>query len=70
MFTLSADGDALKTILTRLTSHSTFPNIFINGKSVGGSDDLAKLYEQGKLASLLEDAGVSFAGSRRQEVEQ
>lgn len=31
----------------------TVPQIFINGKSVGGCDDLHELERQGKLDSLL-----------------
>ena len=32
---------------------STFPQIFINGKHVGGSDDLHALDSRGKLDALL-----------------
>lgn len=46
-------------MLTRLTSHSTFPNIFISGKSVGGSDDLQAMHRNGDLTNALEAAGVS-----------
>jgi monothiol glutaredoxin len=31
----------------------TFPQIFINGRLVGGSDDLKKLIADGKLASVI-----------------
>ncbi|KAI5118888.1 hypothetical protein M0805_003563 [Coniferiporia weirii] len=56
---LRDDADILKALLTRLTGQSTFPNVFIDGQSIGGSDDLAKLHSQGQLVNLLTDAGVS-----------
>jgi glutaredoxin 3 len=31
------------------------PQIFINGRHVGGSDDLAELERSGRLDSLLEE---------------
>ena len=58
-YLVTADGDQIKGLLTRLTQHSTFPNIFIDGKSVGGYDDLKKLDSNGELIALLTSAGVS-----------
>ncbi|PPQ63680.1 hypothetical protein CVT24_004565 [Panaeolus cyanescens] len=52
------DGNVIKHILTRLTKHSTFPNIILRGKSIGGSDDLLKLHENNALTKLLEDSGI------------
>ena len=37
----------------RANGRNTFPQIFINGKHVGGSDDLAALEKAGKLDALL-----------------
>jgi glutaredoxin 3 len=31
----------------------TVPQIFIDGKAIGGSDDLARLEREGKLDALL-----------------
>ncbi|KAH8118955.1 thioredoxin-like protein [Phellopilus nigrolimitatus] len=56
---LRDDADLIKAILTRLTGHSTFPNIFIEGQSIGGSDNLAGLHADGRLIKLLTDAGIS-----------
>lgn len=53
-----ADGQLIKTLLTRLTAHSTFPNILVNGKSLGGSDDLAALHESGELRNILRSVGA------------
>lgn len=39
--------------LQELTGRRTVPNIFINGKSVGGCDDLIALHSSGQLAKLL-----------------
>ncbi|KAL5528611.1 hypothetical protein ACEPAF_7747 [Sanghuangporus sanghuang] len=56
---LRKDAEQIKVVLTRLTQHSTFPNVFIDGKSIGGSDDLTKLHSDGQLVNLLTEAGVS-----------
>ena len=45
------DGDFIKAVLTRLTGRSTFPNVILRGKSIGGSDDLAAMHEDGRLLS-------------------
>ncbi|WP_298915815.1 glutaredoxin 3 [uncultured Algimonas sp.] len=37
----------------RSNGRNTFPQIFINGEHVGGSDDLAALERAGKLDALL-----------------
>lgn len=52
------DADILKAVLGRLTNHHTFPNVFIDGKSFGGADDLTKLHEDGELVQLLHSAGA------------
>lgn len=56
---LRDDWDFLKLILTRLTEHSTFPNIILNGQGLGGSDDLHTLRAQGKLKKMFENAGMT-----------
>lgn len=53
----------MKSVLSRLTGHLTFPNIFIEGQSIGGSDNLASLHEKGELVSILENAGLSIQGN-------
>lgn len=49
----------IKHILTRLTHRSTFPNIIIRGKSIGGSDDLNKLHTNKTLVEMIEQAGAT-----------
>lgn len=36
------------------------PNVFINGKHLGGNDDLMAARNSGKLKTLLQGAGVTF----------
>jgi glutaredoxin 3 len=38
------------------TGHHTLPNIFIDGTSIGGSDDLHELADAGKLEHLRKPA--------------
>ena len=52
------DGNVIKQVLTRLTNRSTFPNILLRGKSIGGSDDLNQLHADKLLAELIEKAGA------------
>ena len=56
------DADLLKVILTRLTNHSTFPNAILQGRSLGGDDDLQALHDAGKLRDLFENGGLSVTG--------
>ncbi|KAF9010676.1 thioredoxin-like protein [Cyathus striatus] len=64
---LRDDADVIKTILTRLTGVSTFPNIIVHGKSIGGSDDLQLLHYDGSLTTILQKAGavVKFQGDEK-----
>lgn len=36
----------------------TVPNVFIDGKSVGGNSDLQALHKQGQLVPLLKQHGA------------
>jgi len=53
----------VKQYLTRLTQHSTFPNIIIKGRTIGGSDDLHQLHDGNSLRRILVAAGVTPDGS-------
>jgi glutaredoxin 3 len=46
-------GPKRKEMLERAPGHTTVPSIFIDGKHVGGSDDLARLEARGELDTLL-----------------
>jgi glutaredoxin 3 len=45
--------DKKRTELRERARRTTVPQIFINGKHIGGSDDLAALEQAGKLDALL-----------------
>ncbi len=45
-------------MVARSNGGQTFPQIFINGQHVGGSDDLYALDRQGKLAPMLQAGAV------------
>ena len=42
-------------MLERAPGRTTVPQIFINGRHVGGSDDLAELESSGRLDPMLEE---------------
>ena len=50
------DTSRRQEMVTRAQGRTTVPQIFINGKWVGGSDDLYALDKAGKLDPLLEKA--------------
>jgi len=60
-FTLG-DGPELQDALKEWTGQRTVPNVFINGKHIGGCDDTMALNNDGKLVALLTEAGA-IAGS-------
>lgn len=45
-------------MLERAPGRTTVPQIFINGRHVGGSDDLAELERGGRLDRMLEEEGA------------
>lgn len=44
-------------MMRRADGRHTVPQVFIDGKGIGGSDELHALEQQGKLDALLGDAG-------------
>jgi len=50
------DGPKRTEMRTR-SKRSTVPQIFINGRHIGGSDELAELERAGKLDAMLAQAG-------------
>jgi len=57
---LRDDADVIKAQLHRLTGRATFPNIIIQARSIGGSDDIEELHDAGLLAILLRTGGLSI----------
>lgn len=53
------DGWNIQDALGEMVGRRTVPQVFINGKHIGGSDDTVEAYESGKLAQLL---GIAASG--------
>ncbi|KAJ3679233.1 hypothetical protein LUZ60_017244 [Juncus effusus] len=47
------DGSEIQDALFEIVGKRTVPQVFINGKHLGGSDDTVSAYESGKLNELL-----------------
>lgn len=52
-YDITMGGPQRTEMIQRAAGGSTVPQIFIDGRHVGGSDDLAALERQGKLDPLL-----------------
>ena len=50
--------DELRAWLAEVTGRTTVPQVFINGRAIGGSDDLAALDRSGELDRLLAEPPV------------
>ena len=50
---ITLGGPKREEMLERKPDASTVPQIFIDGRAIGGSDDLARLEREGKLDGLL-----------------
>ncbi|EEF34694.1 glutaredoxin-C4 [Ricinus communis] len=51
------DGQNIQDALSKIVGRRTVPQVFIDGKHIGGSDDTVEAYESGELADLLGIAG-------------
>lgn len=47
------EGGEMQDKLYHLTGQRTVPNVFVNGKHLGGNDDTQAAYRSGKLERLL-----------------
>ena len=52
-YDITLGGPQRAEMLERKPDAVTVPQIFIDGRAIGGSDDLARLDREGKLDSLL-----------------
>jgi len=50
-------GRGLQAELASITGRKTVPNVLINGKSIGGGDDVEKLHLEGKLIETVKSMG-------------
>ncbi|XP_042501957.1 glutaredoxin-C3-like isoform X2 [Macadamia integrifolia] len=48
------DGSQIQDVLLDLVGHRTVPQVFVNGKHIGGSDDLKIAVSSGQLQKLLD----------------
>ena len=53
-------SDKQRNQLKEMSGITTYPNIFIGLKSIGGCDDLHKLKNNGQLHKILKDNGVKI----------
>ncbi|KAL8118086.1 hypothetical protein AgCh_015844 [Apium graveolens] len=53
---LREDGSEIQNVLLDLVGRRTVPQIFVNGKHIGGSDDLQNAVENGELQKYLSKA--------------
>lgn len=52
-YDITMGGEKRREMLDRNPPATTVPQIFIDGRAIGGSDDLARLDREGKLDALL-----------------
>ena len=53
-------GGAIRQVLADQTGQKTIPQIYVGGVHLGGCTDLFDSFKDGRLAPLLEQAGVAF----------
>jgi len=51
-------GPALREALKRYSNWPTYPQLYVNGELVGGSDILTEMFQKGELQQLLDEAGA------------
>ena len=51
----------LREAIKRHSGVKTLPQLFVNGKFAGGSDDIREVYESGRMAGFLTALGVAYA---------
>ncbi|MGD2062139.1 MAG: Grx4 family monothiol glutaredoxin [Nitrospirota bacterium] len=49
--------DAVREGVKQFSNWPTIPQLYINGKFVGGSDIMMELYQKGELQKMVADAG-------------
>lgn len=50
-------GSGLQDALLKSTGRRTVPNVLINGKSIGGGDDIQALHDKGKIIETIQAMG-------------
>lgn len=54
-FDVLKDPD-IRTALKEYSEWPTFPQLYVKGELIGGSDIIAEMYQDGELATLLQEA--------------
>jgi monothiol glutaredoxin len=49
----------IRQILPQVSSWPTFPQLYVKGELIGGSDIIAELFRQGELEKMLREATVA-----------
>ncbi|OLL26043.1 Monothiol glutaredoxin-7 [Neolecta irregularis DAH-3] len=55
---LHSHGSELQGYIASQTGRKTVPNVVVKGVSIGGSDDIAGMFDQGTLVKKLQDSGL------------
>jgi monothiol glutaredoxin len=55
------EDQELREALKRYSNWPTYPQLYVNGELVGGSDIITEMYQSGELQQLLKDAGATAA---------
>ena len=53
--------------LPQVSNWPTFPQLFVDGELVGGSDIIAEMYEKGELQTLIGQAGGEESAAEESE---
>ncbi|XP_015879311.2 glutaredoxin [Ziziphus jujuba] len=53
-----SDGSEIQSALAEITGQRTVPNVFIGGNHIGGCDNTKALHKDGKVITLLTEAGA------------
>jgi len=54
--------DAQKEQFLKFTGGKTYPRIFVGKTSVGGFNDMMRMYDKGKLGEVFKSEGIPFQG--------
>ena len=49
----------LRDALKRYSNWPTYPQLYVNGELVGGSDIITEMFQKGELKTLLDEAGAT-----------
>jgi len=50
--------DEMQDYFKSITGARSVPRVFIDGRFIGGGDDIVSLHQRGELTSLLKDGGA------------